>query len=165
MSALAGLPALVLAPLRGRSDAEWQRGPARKWTPAQIVEHLAIGLVWSAEKFRARREREPMQRRRLTPAERIAKFLILAVRWYPQGRKAPEGTVPAADVTRAGAEAHFLAGVAAWEQLERELLPGRRSDLFVKHPRLGDLTLEEWMQFHAAHARHHARQIKRRLAE
>lgn len=165
MSALAGLPALVLAPLRGRSDAEWQRGPAGKWTPAQIVEHLAIGLVWSAEKFRARREREPMQRRRLTPAERIAKFLILGVRWYPQGRKAPEGSVPAADVTRAGAEAHFLAGVAAWEQLERELLPGRRSDLFVKHPRLGDLTLEEWMQFHAAHARHHARQIKRRLAE
>ena len=40
----------------------------------------------------------------------------------------------------------------------------RRHDLFVKHPRLGDLTLEEWMRFHVIHARHHARQIRDRLA-
>jgi hypothetical protein len=164
MSALATLPAVVLGPLRDRSDAEWRRGPAGKWTPAQIVEHLAIGLVWSAEKFNARRGHEAMQRRRVTPAERIAKLLILGIGWYPQGRKAPEGTVPAANVARASAETHFLAGVAAWEQLERELLPLRRADLFVKHPRLGDLTLEEWMRFHLSHARHHARQIKQRLA-
>jgi len=163
MTTLADLPAVVLGPLRGRSDAEWQRRPAGKWTPAQIVEHLAIGLVWSAEKFRARRGHEPMQRRRQTPAERIAKFLILGVGWYPQGRKAPEGTVPAAGITRAGAEAHFLAGVAAWEQLAGELLPSRRSDLFVKHPRLGDLTMPEWVRFHVVHARHHARQIRERV--
>jgi hypothetical protein len=164
MSALVDLPAVVLGPLRGRSDAEWQRGPAGKWTPAQIVEHLAIGLEWSADKFRARRGHAPMERRPGTPAEKIAKFLVMGLRWFPPGRKAPQGSVPAPQVAGATAEAHFLASVAAWEQLERELLPGRRSDLFVKHPRLGDLTLEEWMRFHGVHARHHARQIKHRLA-
>jgi len=164
MSALATLPAVVLGPLRGRSDAEWQRGPAGKWTPAQIVEHLAIGLAWSAEKFRARRGHAPMERRRRTPAQKIAKLLILGLRWFPPGRKAPEGSIPAPQVARTMAEAHFLAGHAAWDQLARELLPARRRDLFVKHPRLGDLTLEEWMRFHLVHARHHARQIKRRLA-
>jgi len=51
----------------------------------------------------------------------------------------------------------------AWLRLERELLPRRRADLFVKHPRMGDLTLEEWMRFHLIHARHHARQIRRRI--
>jgi hypothetical protein len=34
----------------------------------------------------------------------------------------------------------------------------------VKHPRLGDLTLPEWMEFHLRHARHHVKQIRRRLA-
>jgi len=47
----------------------------------------------------------------------------------------------------------------------RDLLPARRNDLFVKHPRLGDLTLEEWARFHDVHARHHARQIRARLAD
>jgi len=161
---LSGLTTVVLTPLEGRSDADWQRAPSGKWTPAQIVEHLAIGLEWSAEKFRARRNHAPMERRRLTPAERIAKLLILGLRWFPPGRKAPERSVPAPLVAREMAAAHFLAGVAAWDQLEGELLPARRNDLFVKHPRLGDMTFEEWTRFHRVHARHHARQIRHRLA-
>lgn len=164
MSALAELPAVVLGPLKGRSDAEWQRGSAGRWSPAQIVEHLALAIEWSAEKFRARGAHGPMARRPRTPAETIAKLLVLGLRWFPPGRKAPQGSTPAPQVARATAEAHFLTAVAAWAQLERELLPRRRSDLFVKHPRLGDLTIEEWIQFHLVHARHHARQIKRRLA-
>ncbi|PYP18302.1 MAG: hypothetical protein DMD54_05565, partial [Gemmatimonadetes bacterium] len=59
--------------------------------------------------------------------------------------------------------AHFLAGVELWDQVDRALLPERRADLFVKHPRMGDLTVEEWMRFHVIHARHHARQLRERL--
>jgi hypothetical protein len=104
-----------------------------------------------------------MSRRRRTPAEQIARLFIFGLRWFPPGRKAPERSVPAPAIGRASAEAHFLAGLESWDQLERELLPARRSDLFVKHPRIGDLTVEEWMRFHLIHARHHARQIKRRV--
>jgi hypothetical protein len=164
MSSLADLPAVVLGPLKGRSDADWQRGPTGKWTPAQIVEHLALALDWSAEKFRARRAHDRMARRPRTPAEKIAKFFVFWLRWFPPGRKAPQGSTPPPQVARGTAEAHFLTALAAWAQLEREMLPLRRGDLFVKHPRLGDLTLGEWIRFHLVHARHHARQIKRRLA-
>ena len=160
---LEALPTLVLGPLQGRSDNDWERGPEGKWTPAQIVEHLALGLSFSAQKFQERRGHAPMARRRRTPAEKIAKFLIYGLGWFPPGRHAPERTVPAPVMPRRVAEPHFLAGVAEWNRLERELLPERRSDLFVKHPRMGDLTLEEWMRFHLIHARHHARQIRRRL--
>ena len=163
MSRLSDLSTLVLGPLRDRSDGDCERGPAGKWTPAQIVEHLALGLGWSAEKFRARRSHGPMTRRPRTPAEKIAKLLIFGLRWFPPGRKAPERTVPAPAMSRAAAEAHFLAGLAEWEALARDLLPARRANLFVKHPRLGDLTLEEWIRFHFIHARHHARQIRRRI--
>lgn len=165
MTTLAELAAIVLGPLEGRSDAECERAPEGKWTPAQIVEHLAIGMTGSAERFEQRRAHAPMTRRRRRLIERIASLSILRLRWYPQGFKAPEGTRPAASVTRAAAEAHFRGGIAKWEGLQRELLPIRRHDLFVKHPRLGDLTMEEWMRFHVIHARHHAPQIKSRLAE
>lgn len=161
---LANLPEIVLGPLRGRPDADWQRAPAGKWTPAQIVEHLALGIGWSAEKFRARQGHAPMAARPRRPAETIARMLILGLRWFPPGRKAPEKSVPAPAMSRAAAEGHFLAAIAAWEQIVKELLPQRRGDLYVKHPRLGDLSMEEWMRFHTIHARHHARQIKQRLA-
>lgn len=163
MSRVRELSTTVLGPLRDRSDGDWQRAPAGKWNAAQIVEHLAMGLELSAKTFQSRRAHAPMRRRPRTPAEKIAKLLIMGLHWFPRGRRAPEMTVPSPGVTRAAAESRFAAGIAAWEQLERELLPARRSDLFAKHPRLGDLTLEEWMRFHSVHARHHARQIKRLL--
>jgi len=47
--------------------------------------------------------------------------------------------------------------------LEPLLLPARRNDLFVKHPVLGDLNLEEWLHFHAWHCAHHEKQIRERL--
>ena len=157
------LPTLVLGPLRGRTDSDWESGPEGKWTPAQIVEHLALGLNASAQKFQERRNHAPMERRPRTPAEKIARFCVFWLRWFPPGRRAPERTIPALEMPRVVAEPHFLAGVAEWGRLERELLPRRGADLFVKHPRLGDLTLEEWMRFHLIHARHHARQIRARV--
>jgi len=163
MKPLGELPELVLGPLRGRPDSDWERGPAGKWTPAQIVEHLALGLTLSAETLLARRNHAPMSRRRRTPAEQVARFFIFGLRWFPPGRKAPERTTPTKGIGRANAEAHFLAGIEAWDQVDRALLPERRADLFAKHPRMGDLTVEEWMRFHVIHARHHARQIRERV--
>ena len=105
-----------------------------------------------------------MTRRPRRLVERIASVSILGLGWYPQGFKAPEGTIPAERITRATAEAHFRDGIAKWEALERDLLPRRPRDLFLRHPRLGDLNMTEWMRFHLIHARHHARQIRQRIA-
>ena len=163
MSRLNELSDLVLGPLRGRSDGEWEQGPPGKWTPAQIVEHLALGLSLSAQTFQSRKDHAPMSRRRRTPAEHVARFFILGLRWFPPGRKSPERTTPAEGIDRATAEAHFRAGVEAWDIVDRALLPERRFNLFVKQPRMGDLTVEEWMRFHLIHARHHARQIRERI--
>jgi hypothetical protein len=164
MTALAELPALVLGPLEGRSEADWQRAPPGKWTPAQIVEHLALGLESSAAAFAGRRAKAPMARRPTTLSAKLGKFFVFGLGRFPPGRRAPEGATPAPRVARAAAEARFRRGLDLWEQVERELLPARPYDLFVKHPRLGDLTIEEWMRFHVIHARHHARQIRVRLA-
>ncbi len=160
MTDLAGV---VLGPLAGRPEASWQQAPPGKWTPAQIVEHLALALVMSAGAFAARRAKEPMARRRATLREHVGKVFTFGLCWFPPGLTAPERTTPAPRVDGHAAEAHFRAALAAWEAVERDLLPARRHDLFVKHPRLGDLTVEEWGRFHLVHSRHHARQIRDRL--
>ena len=58
----ADVPKMVLAPLDGRPEADWYRAPAGKWTCAQIVEHLAISLEYSAVTFDKRRAHDSMVR-------------------------------------------------------------------------------------------------------
>jgi len=162
---LTELPALVLGPLRGLPDRTWVQSPPGKWTPAQIVEHLALGLNLSAASFLSRRAHAAMSRRRRSPAEHVARLFIFGLRWFPPGRKAPQRTVPSPQIDGATAEAHFLDGIEMWDQVDRALLPERHANLFVKHPRMGDLTVEEWMRFHVIHARHHAKQIRERIGQ
>jgi uncharacterized protein DUF1569 len=163
MKTFSDLPDIVLGPWQDRSDAEWQQAPPGKWAPAQIVEHLALALEWCATGFEERRARDPMLRRPPTFGQRLGKLLVMQLGWFPPLLKAPSRSTPAPHVDRASAEAHFRRGVERNEQLAKLLLPARARDLFVKHVRMGDLTLPEWLEFHVIHARHHARQIRDRL--
>ena len=162
--AFADLPELVLGPLVGRPDADWHRAPPGKWSPLQIVQHLAIGIDGSARTFDSRRAHAPMRRRPRTAWQWLGYMVILRVGWYPTGFQSPAAVRPAERPDRAAVERQFREGLARFAALERELLPARARDLFVKHPRLGDLTLPEWVRFHAAHCAHHAKQIRARLA-
>jgi hypothetical protein len=163
MKRFSDLPDIVLGQLKDRSDDDWQVAPPGAWTPAQIVEHLALALELCATGFEQRRARDPMVRRPKTLKERIARVLVFGLGWFPPRLRAPERTTPPAHVDRAAAEAHFRQGVERTQQLAQLLLPARGGDLFVKHPRMGDLTFPEWLDFHVIHARHHARQIRARL--
>ncbi|HTR19708.1 MAG TPA: DUF1569 domain-containing protein [Gemmatimonadales bacterium] len=164
MTRFAELPEFVLGPLTERPDADWYRSPPGKWNTAQIVEHLALGIEWSVVGFDERRARDPMVRRPRSWFERGAYLWIMSIGWFPPGFKAPSRAVPAAHVDRGAAEAHFRAAHARATEMAHLLLPARGRDLFVKHPRMGDLTLPEWLDFHVIHARHHVRQIRRRIA-
>lgn len=161
---LTSLPDLVLGPLAGKSDTDWYRAPAGKWNSAQIVEHLSISLEGSGRAFDTHRDKPPMARRPKTRVEWVASFLILKVGWFPPGREAPQGSRPAEHVERKYAEQHFREGIERFNRIAPDLLTSRPHDLFVKHPRLGDLTLPEWMRFHLIHCRHHAKQIRARCA-
>ncbi|HVH66253.1 MAG TPA: DinB family protein [Gemmatimonadales bacterium] len=161
--AFAAIPDVVLGPLAGRPEADWHRAPPGKWTSAQIVHHLAISLETSGRTFEQRRGKPPMRRRARTPRERFSYFLVLQVGWMPSGRRAPELTHPAERPDPLTVGRQLREGVARFLALERELLPARGDDLFVKNPALGDLTLPEWLRFHVRHCAHHARQIRARL--
>ena len=164
MTRFADLPDLVLGPLAGRPDADWYKAPPGKWSPAQIVHHLAISLEGSGRSFEQRRAKPPMRRRPSSLRQRLAYVLVMRLGWSPPGVDAPAPVRPAERPDRAAVQRQFTEGVARFLALERELLPARRADLFVKHPALGDLTFPEWLRFHAWHCAHHAKQIHARLA-
>jgi len=161
VSRIADLEHVVLGPLAGRPQGDWQRAPTGKWTPAQIVEHLALSLELSARGFEGAKGAE--RRRPATPLERVSGWFVFRLGWTPPGIQAPRRTTPARWVEAADAERHFREGLARWATLASrpaEPNPG----VFVHHPRLGELDVEGWIRFHAWHCRHHARQIRRRLA-
>lgn len=127
------------------------------------MDHLAIAVRRSADGFEARAAREPMSRRPPGLQQRIARAPVLGLSFIPTGTKAPPEAQPRDRPDRADVERRFREGVDRFLDLERRLLPARAADLFVKHLRLGDLTLGEWMRFHVRHALHHAKQIRERL--
>jgi Protein of unknown function (DUF1569) len=163
VTGLADLPTVVLGPLAGRPESDWHRAPAGKWTPAQIVHHLALSIEGSARTFEARRARGPMTRRRRTLGERLRHFLIMRLGWPPPAAQAPSAVWPAEHPDPRAIERQLRDGLERFLSLEAELLPARGSDLFVKHPALGDLTFPEWQRFHVWHSTHHAAQIRARL--
>src|SRR2546422_6873308 len=96
LGAFAGIPDVVLGPLAGRPEADWHRAPPGKWTPAQIVHHLAISIDGSGRVFEERRAKPPMRRRPRPVRQRLAQVLYLHVGWIPSGRPPPAPTQPAA---------------------------------------------------------------------
>src|SRR6266705_1906900 len=57
----AAVSSLVLGPLTGRADADWHKAPPGKWSPAQIVHHLALGLEYSQRTLASRATRPAPQ--------------------------------------------------------------------------------------------------------
>jgi len=128
---------VVLGPLAGLPEASWQQAPPGKWTPAQIVHHLAISVDGSSRVFQERRAKPPMRRRPRPLRQRLAHFVYLDIGWIPSGRRAPAVTEPAQRPDAAAVERQLRDGVARFVALARELLPARRGDLFVRHPVFG----------------------------
>src|ERR687887_574943 len=77
----ADIPDAVLGPLAGRPDADWHRAPPGKWTPAQIVQHLAIGIDGSGRTFESRRAKPSMRRRPRTAGQRLGCPPLVGPRW------------------------------------------------------------------------------------
>src|SRR2546425_11660933 len=92
--AFADLPQLVLGPLVGRPDVDWHRAPPGKWSPLQIVQHLAIGLDGSARTFDSRRAHAPMRRRPRTVWQWLGYMVILRVGWDPTCFQSPAADPP-----------------------------------------------------------------------
>lgn len=161
---MAALADRILAPLAGRSDADWLRAPPEQWSAGQIVHHLALAMDLSGMGIASRLEKPAMERRPLTLSERIQKLVVLGLGWFPLRRTAPRATRPPEQPGREATERLLREAGNRFVALAPQILPLREHNLFLKHPRFGDLTYREWLRFHDVHAQHHLKQIRRRLS-
>jgi hypothetical protein len=145
----------------GMDAAALTRHPEGKWSAAQVLEHLCLTYAGSVKGFeRCLQEGRPLARA-VTFKERVATLLVTSLGYFPEGRKAPERTIPrgmaAEDVVKATGEK-----LAAMDDLitrcETRFGPSTR---ILDHPVLGPLTARQWRRFHLVHAQHHMKQILR----
>lgn len=139
-------------------------GPAGKWTPAQVLEHLFLTYRGTNVGVAKCLERGAPLGKACTFQDRLKTFVVVNLSYFPSGRKSPERAepkgMPAADVSRAIVPEieRMDSGLA---ECERKF--GSRARI-LDHPVLGPLTVAQWRKFHWVHGKHHARQIRERLA-
>jgi Protein of unknown function (DUF1569) len=132
-----------------------------KWSIAEILEHLYLTYTGTIKGFEKCLAAGKPLARVPTLQDRVRTTLVVKCGYMPEGRKAPQNSVP-----RGLAPERVLAEVsekiAAMDAIitEAESKFGCRCRL-LDHPILGPLQAREWRKFHWIHGRHHLKQMQR----
>lgn len=156
------LEPMVLVPLHGVSGDDWHKAPRGKWTLAQILQHLAIGVDVVGTTLEQRADKHMC--RRAKPHQTVLRHLILGLGAIPGGLKAPAVTKPEDQPDPELIAAQFRMGVEKLRELAGTWPKDLQLNRYVGHPFLGDLNLPEWVRFHYLHCRHHAKQLRDRVS-
>jgi hypothetical protein len=151
------------ATITGAEPTRMEVGPAGKWSPAQVLEHLYLTYRGTNAGLAKCLEKGVPLGRTCTFKDRVRTFAVINLSYFPSGRKAPERAeprgMPAKDVSNA-IFSEIERMEFGFKECERKF--GARAKI-LDHPVLGPLNVEQWRKFHLAHGRHHARQIRERL--
>jgi hypothetical protein len=146
---------------QGMDTAALTRHPQGKWSVAQVLEHLYLTYAGSMKGFeRCLQEARPLARS-ATLKDRVSTFVVTSLGYFPEGRKAPERTIPQGMPTEEIVKAIGSKLTSMDDLITQCETRFGRSTRILDHPVLGPLTAREWRKFHLAHARHHMKQIRR----
>ena len=140
-----------------RSAATWTtpRAPG-KWSPSQVVEHVAGGLEEAANVVSGAPS-IPMPPAFLRPLLRLYFNRILKKGVFPNGFKAHKALNPATgSATPAQARVRLEGALARFDQECRRLAT---SGQHLVSSGFGTVSLEDLVRFSALHTRHHCKQM------
>src|SRR5271170_1153774 len=142
-----------------RSAATWTtpRAPG-KWSPSQVVEHVARGLDEAANGFSGVPSSIPMPPAFLRPLLRLLIFnRILKKDAFPKGFKAHKAMNPTSGpATPAQARVRLEGALARFDQeCRRRVASGQH----VVSTGFGTVSVEDFVRFNAIHTRHHSKQM------
>ena len=149
--------------MAGATPADLAKGPAGKWSPAQILEHLFLTYKGTNQGIARCLEKGTPLVTRATLTHRVGTVLVVNFGYLPSGRKAPERTVPrgmSADEVVNAIFPEIRLMDSGFAELETKF--GTKTKV-LDHLILGPLTAAQWRKFHLVHGRHHARQIRHRM--
>lgn len=153
---------MVLDLVKDVKEDDWHRAPDGKWSVAQIVGHLSIGIGLVAGAFEKRSEKKGMERR-ATPEQSLLRHMVLGQGELPTGASAPVSSLPLDRPVPEEVMADYRMGIERLRRMAEEWPEERQSEVFVAHPMFGDFNLPEWVRFHFLHSKHHGVQIQERL--
>ena len=152
----AAVPDLVAA--AERSGATWTTPPAPgKWSPSQVVEHVARGLEEGANVVSGAPS-IPMPPAFLRPLLRLLFFnRIVKKAAFPKGFKAHKAMNPTSGpATPAEARVRLEGALARFDQeCRRRVASGQH----VVSTGFGTVSIEDFVRFSAVHTRHHCKQM------
>ena len=141
-----------------RSAATWTtpRAPG-KWSPSQVVEHVARGLDEAANGFSGALSSIPMLPAFLRPLLRFFFKRVLKKGIFPKGFKAHKAMNPASGpATPAEARVRLEGALAGFDQeCRRRVASGQH----VVSTAFGAVSVEDFVRFNALHTRHHCKQM------
>jgi hypothetical protein len=149
------------AATRGLSREQLTRHPQGKWCAAEILEHLCRAYRTSVPHLQKCLDAGRPLGGRANLKHRLAVAVVTGFRHMPEGRKAPEFTLPKGvppEQTMREIPEHLAALDRVLGECERRF--GRRAKI-ADHPILGPMCVNQWRKFHWVHTRHHMKQIAR----
>jgi hypothetical protein len=128
-----------------------------KWSPSQIVEHVAMTLEESAKVATGQPSKFPRLPAIVRPLVRAVFFnRILKKGAFPKAKTNPAMNPPAGPATPAAGRVRLERAHAEFESVCRRLAAeGAR----VPHTIFGAIAVEDYVRFLELHTRHHSRQI------
>ena len=149
---------LELVAAAERSAATWTtpRAPG-KWSPSQVVEHVARGLDEAANGVSGAPSSIPMPPAFLRPLLRFFFKRVLKKGIFPKGFKAHKAMNPASGpATPAEARVRLEGALAGFDQeCRRRVASGQH----VVSTAFGAVSVEDFVRFNALHTRHHCKQM------
>jgi hypothetical protein len=139
------------------------RAPNGKWSPLQILEHLALSYSATTKGLLRITQSGQIERGDRTLKHRAKCVYVLGLGRFPSGAEAPKHVVPLAglgdDPLRRFNDA-LVAMDSTLVDVERRF---GKSAWVLTHHVLGPLTAQQWRRFHEVHGRHHLKQVAARL--
>jgi hypothetical protein len=131
----------------------------RKWTPAQVTEHVARGYDESVKVFAGQEAAFPSLPGLLRPVARGLLFnRVCRKGTFPKARTNRPMDPVTGPATPAEGRARLEAALAAFERQAKAT--GAAVDAMVTSKTFGTVKLSDWVRFQEVHARHHQKQLK-----
>ncbi len=153
--------------LHGLDARQAQLTPAQhpeKWNVQQVVEHLLMSFRTTTAVIQVRIDKGSPTLAKPMLRQKMAQVSLIAMGYFPRGRKAPSAVSPAFPASlRTGEELtrkvhEELSALDTASDKAEEMFGGIRC---VSHIVMGPLSIPQWRKFHLVHGEHHVKQIRR----
>lgn len=145
----------------GGAECSVRKDPKR-WSVAEVVEHLQRAYLGTAKGFERCVEKQAPIATGQTLKQKIFSFALINLGYFPAGREAPKHVIPTGELDL---QAVMDAARRDLERLDAAAITARAQFGGVKlvdHPILGAFTVDQWLKFHLVHTRHHEKHIRAR---